>query len=68
MLAWALWISFTLTGILRHGWQVVSKPVLWQLTVKKVKGPGRQKNAGHKEESEMDFVMELDEEDVEKDK
>jgi hypothetical protein len=29
MLAWALWISFSLIGILRHGWKVYSEPVIW---------------------------------------
>ncbi|MFN2365905.1 MAG: hypothetical protein ABR523_05515 [Desulfurivibrionaceae bacterium] len=34
MLAWALWISFTLIKILRHGWQAFSKPVIWYPTGK----------------------------------
>ncbi|MDT8335306.1 MAG: hypothetical protein RQ753_06390 [Desulfurivibrionaceae bacterium] len=34
MLAWALWISFTLIKILRHGWQAFSEPVIWYPTGK----------------------------------
>ena len=30
MLAWALWVSFWLTGILKWGWQQFSTPVLWK--------------------------------------
>jgi hypothetical protein len=37
MLAWALWLSFTLLGILRYGWQAFSAPVLWYPTAQKKK-------------------------------
>lgn len=30
MLAWALWVSFWLTGVLKWGWQRFSTPVIWQ--------------------------------------
>ncbi len=30
MLAWALWISFWLLGILKWGWQRFTQPVIWQ--------------------------------------
>lgn len=30
MLAWALWISFWLVGIIRWGWQQFSTPTIWQ--------------------------------------
>ncbi|MBU1986542.1 MAG: hypothetical protein KJ846_04860, partial [Proteobacteria bacterium] len=29
MLAWALWISFTLLGLLKWGWKIVNEPMLW---------------------------------------
>jgi hypothetical protein len=29
MLAWALWLSFTLIGIIRWGWRQFSQPALW---------------------------------------
>ncbi len=29
MLAWALWVSFWLVGIIRWGWQQFSTPILW---------------------------------------
>jgi len=35
MLAWALWISFTLLGLLKWGWKIVSEPMLWDSTPKK---------------------------------
>ncbi|MDP3695070.1 MAG: hypothetical protein Q8R42_03015, partial [Desulfocapsaceae bacterium] len=35
MLAWALWISFTLLGLLKWGWKIVSEPMLWDNTPKK---------------------------------
>ncbi|MCX5869678.1 MAG: hypothetical protein NTY00_03370 [Deltaproteobacteria bacterium] len=35
MLAWALWISFTLLGLLKWGWNIVSEPMLWDSTPKK---------------------------------
>lgn len=37
MLAWALWISFTLIKILRYGWKSFADPVLWQQIPKKQK-------------------------------
>ena len=68
MLVWALWLSFTLTGILRYGWQVVSKPVLWQPTVKKENKPGRnKKSAGRNEDPVLTFELEVEEESKEKD-
>lgn len=30
MLAWALWISFSLISILRYGWKAFSEPIIWQ--------------------------------------
>lgn len=30
MLAWALWLSFWLVGILKWGWQRFSQPMIWQ--------------------------------------
>ncbi len=35
MLAWALWISFTLLGLLKWGWKIVSEPMLWDSSPKK---------------------------------
>jgi hypothetical protein len=35
MLAWALWISFTLIGLLKWGWNIFSQPLLWHTIVKK---------------------------------
>ncbi len=35
MLAWALWISFTLLGLLKWGWEIASEPLLWDSTPKK---------------------------------
>jgi hypothetical protein len=67
MLAWALWLSFTLIGILRYGWQVFSKPVLWHPIDKKIKKPVRnQKNAGS--QGAADFTFEMDVEETDKDK
>jgi hypothetical protein len=68
MLAWALWVSFTLTGILRYGWQVFSKPLLWQPIAKKVKKPGFNKQgACRNEDSDLDFELKVEEEDAGKD-
>lgn len=35
MLAWALWISYTLLALLKWGWNIVSEPMLWDSTPKK---------------------------------
>ncbi|MDO9041689.1 MAG: hypothetical protein Q7U64_04995 [Desulfocapsaceae bacterium] len=35
MLAWALWISFTLLGLLKWGWKIASEPMLWDSSPKK---------------------------------
>ncbi len=35
MLAWALWISFTLLGLLKWGWKIFSEPMLWDSRPKK---------------------------------
>jgi hypothetical protein len=35
MLAWALWISLTLLGLLKWGWKIVSEPMLWDNSPKK---------------------------------
>ena len=35
MLAWALWISFTLLGLLKWGWRIVNEPILWDSSPKK---------------------------------
>jgi hypothetical protein len=37
MLAWALWISFSLLNFLRLGWKNFSQPVLWQKIPRKPK-------------------------------
>ncbi len=35
MLAWALWISFTLLGLLKWGWKIISEPMLWDSSPRK---------------------------------
>lgn len=35
MLAWALWISYTLLGLLKWGWKIASEPMLWDSRPKK---------------------------------
>ena len=35
MLAWALWISSTLLGLLKWGWRIASEPMLWDNSPKK---------------------------------
>jgi len=35
MLAWALWISMTLLGLLKWGWLTVNEPKLWDSTPRK---------------------------------
>lgn len=35
MLAWALWISYTLLGLLKWGWGIASEPMLWDTSPKK---------------------------------
>lgn len=45
MLAWALWISFTLLDLLRWGWKIVSVPRLWDTTPKKIKDKKQPMNA-----------------------
>ncbi|WDP91397.1 MAG: hypothetical protein HUN04_17495 [Desulfobacter sp.] len=42
MLAWALWVSFWLVGILKWGWQQFTAPVIWQkVTFKRKQRPSR---------------------------
>lgn len=61
MLAWALWISFTLIKILRYGWHSFSEPVLWQQIPKGLKTPDlpTQKDTMAKDEDEVDLSDEL---------
>jgi hypothetical protein len=66
MLAWALWLSFTLTGILRYGWQVFSKPVIWYPIDKKSKKPIRDKKSSASREND-EFTFEQDDEETDKD-
>ncbi|KAF0189930.1 MAG: hypothetical protein FD168_228 [Desulfobulbaceae bacterium] len=35
MLAWALWISITLLGLLKWGWKILNEPMLWDSTPRK---------------------------------
>lgn len=35
MLAWALWISLTLLGLLKWGWKIINEPKLWDNTPRK---------------------------------
>ena len=35
MLAWALWISITLLGLLKWGWKIINEPMLWDSTPRK---------------------------------
>lgn len=35
MLAWALWISLTLLGLLKWGWKIINKPMLWDSSPRK---------------------------------
>jgi len=35
MLAWALWISLTLLGLLKWGWKIINEPMLWDSTPRK---------------------------------
>ncbi|MBE0500766.1 MAG: hypothetical protein IBX47_04920 [Desulfuromonadales bacterium] len=67
MLAWALWLSFTLTGILRYGWQVFSKPILWHPIDKKMKKPGFKKTKrDQNKETDLTFEMEVEDKDADK--
>jgi hypothetical protein len=61
MLAWALWISFTLIRILRYGWQTFSSPVLWYQSAGKTGMPDLplQKDTMAKDEDEVDLSDEL---------
>ncbi len=38
MLAWALWISLTLLGLLKWGWKIINEPMLWDNTPRKKRG------------------------------
>lgn len=46
MLAWALWISYTLLGLLKWGWKIVSEPRLWDTTPRK-KAADTKENIGN---------------------
>ncbi len=61
MLAWALWISFTLIRILRYGWQAFSSPVLWHQSAGKAKTADLpvQKDTMAKDEDGVDLSDEL---------
>jgi hypothetical protein len=61
MLAWALWISFTLIRILRYGWQAFSSPVLWHQSAGKngITNLPPQKDTMAKDEGEVDLSDEL---------
>jgi len=45
MLAWALWISFWLVGILKWGWQHFTTPNIWKSLPPKIKKKKRPKKA-----------------------
>ena len=45
MLAWALWISFWLVGILKWGWQQFTTPRIWNSLPPKIKKKKRIKKA-----------------------
>lgn len=62
MLAWALWLSFSLIRILRDGWQSFSEPILWHPTTKKKKEPKfSKKNTGEDEEIDLTADMQIEE-------
>jgi len=46
MLAWALWVSFWLVGILKWGWQQFTTPEIWQKVPKKTRKEKRNKRRG----------------------
>jgi hypothetical protein len=67
MLAWALWLSFTLIRILRYGWQAFSEPVLWHPNVKNIKRPGlSKKNVNKNEETDLTAEMQVEEKSTDK--
>jgi hypothetical protein len=37
MLAWALWISVTLLGLLKWGWKIINEPMLWDSSPRKIR-------------------------------
>ncbi len=41
MLAWALWISVTLLGLLKWGWNILNEPMLWDSTPRKKREDSR---------------------------
>jgi hypothetical protein len=51
MLAWALWISFSLINILKWGWINFTNPVIWQ-SLPKISKPGKKVNVYQKESKE----------------
>jgi len=54
MLAWALWVSFWLTGILRWGWQQFTTPAIWQKVSLKIKRGKRDKKEKHHDRTETE--------------
>jgi hypothetical protein len=54
MLAWALWISFWLVGILKWGWQQFSTPRIWCSLPPKPKKAKRIKKAAKKDSVKKD--------------
>lgn len=50
MLAWALWVSFWLVGILKWAWQRFSVPVLWHKISLRPTGKKKQKEPFHEKE------------------
>ncbi|MEN8136075.1 MAG: hypothetical protein ABFS18_11165 [Thermodesulfobacteriota bacterium] len=68
MLAWALWLSFTLIRILRYGWQAFSEPVLWHPTTKEIKGLGfSKKTTGQDKEIDLSAKMKVEEKNPDED-
>jgi hypothetical protein len=48
MLVWALWISFTLVGILKWGWKCFTEPTIWHSLPARPKKPRKKKKlSGH---------------------